>query len=396
MVKLNSLPKFIKYKIFAYLSLKTIIFWQRTSKSWHEFLTQTQFWLFKLKHDYPKFSIDKLKPDLYFNVVKALTLKFGHLHKIVNDNNSVCRYEFPYDLKQLQIRNYIRQSHGSDYILDENGYLCLRRKHGIYWQGMVDTYVEQFYKESELDKPFLKNIENIVSMDNVSYLLTTHGHLYELKSTPTCQVPNDIFLKPGSNFIVPTLINTSTRELGRMNFRPISYIWYLTYQNVLYINTDEKGGYTSKIENVLHVTFDTSSSESLDRDTVLYFANTDSVIYNIKYIERDLRPNKVYCHTISPVGQFHLTQFVVQKEYIYMIDSANILHIININSNCQDALPDYVKLFKCICTNQTYGLKSNLDLICLSDMSLIAHNVVNCITSEYTIRVLILPTDYWT
>ena len=377
-----NLPKFIKYEIFRYLSLTDIVFWQRTSKYWHDFLGQPEFWLIKLRHDYSDVDPNNIEVNSYFKVFKALSLKYGYLHvveKSVKTGSWTHKLESPYVREQKLVNNYISLFAGSRYIVNENGYLCVDNRYGNNPHQCFDEYVEQYFTKKELDHPFFKNIANVIFTNDVGYILTKQGELYELNRTrkfPT-GAPNNLCLIAGSKHVYMNLINNSVRAIGYWAC-PVIRTWYLDNQNVLHITISPYQ--KARIEHVTQVSIGRS-----DRDQLLYYSDTTHNIWSFDSFET----KKIY------TSNFEFIQFSVCDTRLYLIDTSHKLYIIYLTDFAGQTLHGYVKLFNCLNTGQIYGLKPNLDLVLLSDLSLVARNVVNVITHRFGTHLIILPDNYF-
>lgn len=373
-----NLPKFIKYEIFKQADFVDIVLWQRTSKYWYNFLKQIDFWLIKLKHDYPDFDLSNVLANCYFDVFRALTLKYGHLHDLEHFRILQPKLRFPYDAKQKTIYNFISIFRGSSYIVNEHGQLYMSHKSKGSEQ-IFDRYVDQDYTEIELEEPFLKNISNIKSIEDISYILTNRGDLYELAKKMGSHVPDNLCLTLGSKHISISLIENAVKEIGQWTWRWCTYgLWYLTNQNVLNLNIDGK---TYRFDHVLHVSIMTDED-----DQTLCYADTN---YNIWQLKHAGSPKKIYS------SNFAFTQFSINRKNLYLIDNSNTLHVMDLVNFEEQTLRKYEKLFYSLRSSQIYGLKSNLDLILLPDLSLVAKNVVNVITTVCGSYLVILASDYF-
>ena len=74
------LPKFVNIYICSYLTLKDLIFLQRTSKGWHNFSKLDDLWLFKLKIDYPHVNYNVYED--HFKLYKYMTLSVGYVFEV--------------------------------------------------------------------------------------------------------------------------------------------------------------------------------------------------------------------------------------------------------------------------------------------------------------------------
>lgn len=365
------LPKFVNIYICSYLTLKDLIFLQRTSKGWHNFSKLDDLWLFKLKIDYPHVNYNVYED--HFKLYKYLTLSVGYVFEVCGS-----RLDKPHHLLRGKILKQYLDFLPLSYTIDENSHL---RFHGVdpTYTCIFVSYVRQFYTGDESQNPFLKNIASVITTEKLALILTTQNKLYTLSFGGCSSLPVDIALTPGTRTIGCNLIPQDVTEIGwhEPHFGQ-EYVWYLTRQNCFYVA--ENTATFIKIENVKSVS---------ECGHHFYYVDLNNNIYET--YSGNCR-SSLYYQTNHQIKQLVVTN---EREHsvetkCYILDMSNNVYLTSKN-NSTKILTNCIKLCKDKKRGNVYGLQSNLDLISFSENNVVvAHNVVNMFSDRYGLKVLTL------
>ena len=333
------LPRDIRFLIFQDFQPKDILNLSLVNKKCSQIYKDENFWMRKIYKDFPNLLFKNYNYTSYLELYKRLIMRYGNLSDIKEVDCLV--------YKVINGRKYT-------FIIDKDYNLRIIKATDTYGNDFESYLHSLFNYDLPINKPLLKNMKDVVTLNYHTLILMTDGNLYRIGYESMFLPENMKIMKiMGANRTFIQITN-NVREIGGNDF----WIYYITNNNDFFIKKIyEEREYEegSSEDNALYETKYKFEYINKVRSICL---NGDDFFYT------DLENNSFMKNEHYVISKGNVKQLIVDNDLWYILQEFGKLSIYDysLRKGCFILRNLYIDKLFLNSNSQIYALAKNLDL----------------------------------